>query len=268
MLGLYWAIVLASDQLGKRRLGRLSMEGWGIMRFLFGIMAGLAAASGAASAQQASSISNPRVSIENFDIANLKPLLTELGLTTETRQSPDGQSYIAANYGGQFTFNLIPTACLNAGVSNCVGLNILALFSGGQVNAQTVSAFNQRYSFTSAGALSNKSGAYISRYEIADYGIPRGNVASSVGNFLVLLGRFRNEIETGAQTISQDGYADDMSARFLNGRSLSEATGAPQMIASRLELHQAGFEQAPELVKMLMSDDNAPRNKIRNITPE
>lgn len=234
------------------------------MKSVFFLLAGAVAIMSAASAQQLSAISDPRGMVENFDFANLSPLLAELGMQYEVRQSPDGQSYLAATYNGQLKFNLIPTACLNDETSNCVGLNILALFSYSQVNTQTVSAFNQRYSFISAGMLSDNTGAYISRYEIADYGIPRGNVASSLGNFLVLLERFEDELQSGAQTVSQDGYADDMSARFLNGKSLVKVSGAPAANASRLERHQAAFEETSELVKLLMRDGNETHNKIQN----
>ncbi|MCB2112033.1 MAG: hypothetical protein KDD85_00635 [Parvularculaceae bacterium] len=237
-----------------------------IARISLGALA-LALSAGAANAQGQDLISNPRGMVANFDAVNLGPVLTELGIVWQERRLADGQSFIAASIGGALNFVITPTTCLSEDrKSNCVGAHFIALFGGGSANAQSVSAFNQKYGFTSAGIFSGGSSAFLSRYDIADYGIPRGNVASSINAFFSLSEKFRRAIDT--KTVSADGYADDMSASILNLRS-ADAAGielAQGKAPSLAELHQASFESGPALVRELLQSDNAPRNKISNLT--
>jgi len=226
----------------------------------------LALSAGAAHAQGQELISNPRGMVANFDAANLGPVLTELGIVWQERQLSDGHPFIAASIGASLNFNILPAACLGAdGRSNCVGANLITLFTGGSPNPQSVSAFNQKYAFTSAGVYSDGSAAFLSRYDIADYGIPRGNIASSISNFFVLAQRFRGEIAT--TTVSASGFADDMSASALTMRS-AKAAGIDAAVAtdgSLTAMHQASLDEMPELLRAMIASDNVPRNKISNI---
>lgn len=226
----------------------------------------LAAMATLPAAAQDAGIANPRGMVANFDAVNLGQVLTDLGIVWQERQTADGKPYIAASVGNQFSFNIIPAACLGAANNGCVGVNFLALFNGATPNAQSVSAFNQKYFFTSAGALPGGGGAYISRYEIADYGIPRGNVASSLATFVYLASQFRNEISSGSQTVSADGFAEDMSARYLN-RVSAEAAGvdAAETEEGLGAVHLEGFEEAPAIVRIMMSTPGATKNKIENV---
>lgn len=230
--------------------------------------AALAFSIGAASAQTEELVSNPTGMLPNFDVVNLGPVLTDLGVVWQERQLADGRSFIAASIGSALSFNIVPAACLGAdGKSNCVGMNTITLFTGGAPNPQSVSAFNQKYVFTSAGMYSDGSSAFLSRYDIADYGIPRGNVASSIYTFFQLSQRFREEIAN--KTVSADGYADDMSAAALNmegGKSMGVNVAVATTDGAAASLHQASLEATPELVRRLIASDNAPRNKISNIT--
>lgn len=236
-----------------------------VSRFSLGL-ALLALTAGAANAQTQELISNPRGMVANFDPINLGPVLTELGIVWQERKTADGMTFIAASIGASLNFNIVPLACLGPNNTGCVGANMFTFFTGGYANPQSVSAFNQKYVFTSAGIFSDNSGAYLSRYEIADYGIPRGNVASSIGSYFALAQRFRDEV--AAKTVSADGYVDDMSASILNVRS-AEAIGIDAAVegdGSMIAIHQANLEATPELVRKLISSDNAPRNKITNVT--
>ena len=223
-----------------------------------------AACVASASAQQTQelALSNPTGVVKNFDASTLGPLLSELGISWNAQQGDNGRTFIAANIGGQLNVNFIPSACLEGGSRNCIGLNTLAYFEGGSPNPQTVSAFNQKYWFVSAGIVSSGKGAYISRYEIADFGIARGNVESSLRNFVFLADKFRSEISSGAKTVSLDGYADDMSASLLNTKGVKAIGG---VLDTADNVHIGGFEEAPEVVKVFLSDPNAPKNKIDNI---
>lgn len=217
---------------------------------------------GAASAQE-DYVSNPRGTIPNFDIANVGPILTELGAVWQQRQGAGGQPYIALSAGGDLSMMMIPTACKGETFTGCVGMNTVAAFSGHSFNHQTISAFNQRYWFSTAGMSEDGTGAYISRYEIADYGIARGNVASSLLNLYELARVFKNELATSANTVSLEGFAEDLAARHLNATGLTALAG-PAATSSATR-HQTAMEESADLIRTLMSDKGAPSNKIENI---
>ena len=230
------------------------------MKHLLAAALAATASIGAASAQD--EISNPRGMVANFDAANLGPVLSELGLVWQQRTTQEGQPYIAASVGGELMINLIPTACAGAKFTGCVGLHTIALFPGENINYQTVLAFGQKYAFTSVMIAEDASKAAISRYDIADYGIPRGNVDSSLRNFVYLAMMFRQELASGAKTVSLKGYADDMSAGMLNTRTLVE-TGSDA--AKTLPRHQQAMQESAEMISVLFREGEAPRNKIENI---
>ena len=135
------------------------------------VTAGAAASFGFSSsalAQGQPGVANPQVSIAEFSPQTVGPLLTELGLVWQVQTPETGQSYIAASYGGIINFILAPTACRGASGTECVGLNMVAIFEG-SANPQTVRAFNYRYAFASAG-IDPTGAAYLSRYDLSDYG--------------------------------------------------------------------------------------------------
>ena len=227
-------------------------------------VAALTAAGGARAQEDA--VTNPRGVVANFDPANIGPILSELGAVWQQRQASDGRPYIAVSAGGELSFNIIPTACQGPNFTNCVGMNSVVLFAGSGFNHQTVTAFNQRYWFSTAGLAEDGRSAYLSRYEIADYGIARGNVAASILNLVALADIFREELRTSAQTIAHEGYAEDLSARFLNARVLEVMAGPGAGLP--VTRHQGAMEETAELVRTLLRDRDAPRNKIENIGPK
>ena len=239
------------------------------VNYAIGVIFAALAMISSAVAQGSGTIANPRSSIDNFDTGTLLPILLEMGLQAELRQTPQGQAFIAVNHpASNLSFNVIPAACQTNGVADCIGLTTLALFSGRAVNAQTVMAFNERYYFTTAGKPSSGDGAFILRYDIADYGIPRGNVAASVLNFLSLALNFNNEISNSNSTANQIGYSDDLSAKFLNNRSLTEMSGEVPATTSPMKAHQISFEETPEIVLQMLREESAAHNKISNIATE
>jgi hypothetical protein len=233
------------------------------MKRVAAAVAAIAALAGAASAQQ-DVVANPRGMVSNFDVANIGPILTEMGAVWQQARAGNGQPYLQVSAGSNLVLNIVPTACQGANFTNCVGMNTVALFSGAALNYQTIAAFNQRYWFSTAGVSPDGASAYISRYDISDYGIPRGNVAASVLNLAVLAQVFREELSTSGKTVSLEGYAEDMSARLLNGRGLQSMGGG----VDGLTRHQAAMEESAELVRVLLADEDAPRNKIENLTPK
>lgn len=212
-------------------------------------------------------VSNPATAVSNFDVQSVGPVLNELGVAWQAIQDEAGKSLIQANAGGAMVFYLKPTACRAANGTDCVGLATFAYFQGA-ANAQTVRAFNDSYPFASTGLMSSGSGAYISRYDIADYGIPRGNVAISILSFLTLADKFRSELQTASQTVAFEGYAADLSSARLNRESLADLTGFESLPGTPLKRHQQGFEEVIEEIVELSTDTSRPRNKIDNISKQ
>ncbi|MGF1545178.1 MAG: hypothetical protein ACFB00_11875 [Parvularculaceae bacterium] len=234
------------------------------MKYLVSAVAAAGALVGSAAAQEAN-IPNPRGIVANFDAANIAPVLREIGLTVEEKSDPNGRPFLRASVGEDFSFEVVPSACyVDNGARGCVGANFLARFTGSAPNQQTVAAYNQNYVFTTVGLLPRRTGAYVSRYEIADYGIPRGNLESSVSSFIYLATRFRDALATTSQTASADGYADDLSARLLN-RRVGEAFGVVDANLDALARHRTGFEETVEIINALEATPSAPANKIRNL---
>lgn len=208
-------------------------------------------------------VSNPRTIIPDFDPDSLGPVLTELGVTWQSGRDNAGNTLITANIGGEFVFYMQPTACVGDNNDRCIGLLTLAFFEG-DANAQTVRAFNDRYHFART-SLNETGGALITRYDIADYGVARGNVASSVANFVYLANLLQSELSSAARTVSLEGYANDLSAGVLNNRALREMSGVKAHSVSAIESHQQSFDEATENILLLVKDKTMPRNKIRNI---
>ncbi len=240
------------------------------MKKLIGIMAAAAAVLSTAAAQnnfsdaaQAPVVANPTTVLKNFDIQRIGPVLTELGVTWQTVTASDGTNAVVANYAGVINFYMQPTACQSVGGSNCVGLLIFSPYEG-SANPQTVRAFNDRYPFTRT-TLDASGGAFITRYDIADYGVPRGNVAHSITNFLTLANRFQSELSSASQTVSLEGYADDLAASSLNLVGLKNLTGETAHASLPNERHQQSFDEATDNIVRLIADKSLPRNKIKNL---
>jgi len=208
-------------------------------------------------------VSNPTSMVSEFSAETVGPVLSELGVTWQANQADNGQPYIDANFAGVMNFRLIPAACTQSGFQRCIGLSMIAGFTG-QANSQTVRAFNYRYAFASAG-LDPSGDAYLSRYEISDYGMPRGNLATSVLVFVQQAALLADELASARQTVSLEGYADDLAASRLNQMVREDITGVEVVAANPVELHQQGIEDLAEHVRQFVSDKSAPKNKIANI---
>ena len=231
------------------------------MKKIVAAAAAFLAMSGAAFAQFQYDITNPSGTVRNFDAANLGPVLTELGMPWQIQtNSQTGQPGIAVSYDN-IIFYIVPAACQGQNFTNCIGAQIFALFTSEPVNQQTVNAFNLRYSFGSTGPLQN--GFYVSRYEIADFGIARGNVESSIDSFVNLTVLANREFTSGANTVSALGFADDMSAGLLNEAS-ARAIGVEQPFAGGVVGHMREVREMPERIRAFAASPEARFNKIDN----
>jgi len=225
------------------------------------VSATLSSAPAMAQNSMGSGLTNPTNIVSSFNVQTVGPVLNELGMPWEVRQLNNGMQYIVAA-AGQASFVIQFNACESA--TSCAGMLTVTFFSGGNPNPQTVQAFNARTPFVTAGA-DQDGDAYVSRYDIADYGIPRGNIASSIVNFLASAQMFSEQLAQAHQTVSLDGYASDLSASHLNNKAFENLTGekiAPNNPAMR---HQVAAEESAELIQMLLKDSTVPTNKITNV---
>lgn len=208
----------------------------------------------------------PTTLIDYFDADSVGSVLDEMGAVWQARQAANGQPYIEASLAGELNLVIVPTACQGAGFTQCVGMNTVSVLTGAGFNPQTVAAFNQRYPFSSVGLWVDGRDAYISRYEICDYGIPRGNVEVSIASLAILAARFREELSTSRMTVSLEGYAGDLSSRYLNEKTL-EAFGG-KTAEDKMARHAEAIEESLEFVRAIVRDAGAPRNKVQNINAQ
>lgn len=227
------------------------------------LLSAAAAAMALSASAMAQGISNPAGTMRNFDIANLGPVLTDMGVQWEQRSGPEGQPFIVANVNGYF-LNIVPAACQGANNTQCLGAQTFALNDSPAINQQSINAFNLRYAFLSAGPLPN--GYYLSRYDIADYGIARGNVQSSVASFLSIAANAAQELAGGGQTVSTIGYAEDLSASHLNEAS-AKAIGIEAGVNTS-DPHLKDIKATAEFVKALAASGAAAFNKIENVSKQ
>lgn len=213
---------------------------------------------------QAAPVENPSALITDFSAGSIGPVLSELGIVWREFKADDGQPFIDANYQGQFVFRLVPTACQGSEFKRCVGLSMTAVYDG-RANPQTVTAFNYLYSFASVG-LTPEGEAFIVRYEIADYGVPRGNVASSVLNFITQANALGAELASTRRTVALQGYAEDLSASYLNRGVLTSMTGEKVIPTESAKLHKQSMEDTANFIQDFIADKSLRRNKIKNMT--
>lgn len=225
-----------------------------------------AAGLGVCSAAQAQyAISNPAGVVRNFDSANVGPVLSDLGLQWELSDiNGDGTQEIRIVQDGLIFF-ILPAACRGANNTGCIGAQTLALFESPPVAQQTINAFNISYAFTSTGPAPQ--GWYISRYDIADFGIARGNVESSVKSFVSLASMAFQAFSGGGSTVSREGYSGDLASATLNENS-AKAMG----VSVRKQPDHAGadhlreIEAMPEMIRAFAAKARKEDfNKIENV---
>ncbi|NWH09446.1 MAG: YbjN domain-containing protein [Alphaproteobacteria bacterium] len=119
-----------------------------------------------------------------FDAAEISALLIEMGMKdVRISKNANGQDEVLAASEDGLKFNAIPAACqANTG---CLGLDLYAWWTAddGKLTPEQANNFNKNYRF--AKAYVNEAGEiYLSRYVIADYGIPRDNLKVEIYAFL------------------------------------------------------------------------------------
>jgi putative sensory transduction regulator len=209
-------------------------------------------------------ISDAGKPIANFDIQNIYPILQEMGISYEGRADDEGNKLLIAQASSGLKFAVVPAACLNGANSGCVGMNVIALFP--EAPQRDVNSFNYRYAFTSAGINPANNASYISRYVIADYGIPKGNIASNLYNFIAQAEMFQKVIGGARKTVALEADPNDLAAHSLNMQAVMANEAASQILGHTMGHHQVSLEETPAMIDMLVRADKADPGKIINFT--
>ncbi|HXI87731.1 MAG TPA: YbjN domain-containing protein [Parvularculaceae bacterium] len=145
---------------------------------------GLAGGAVAQTSNSLATMPGLRSTLPGFDLASLAAIAQELGFQAETISNDDGSAdlKITTPNGPIFAH---PTVCDG---STCVGLELYAFFgSASNVSLDQLNEFNKRLF---AKALTAGGSVILNRYEIADFGIPKGNVAANLTNFKAIANDF------------------------------------------------------------------------------
>ena len=226
--------------------------------------AGAAAQSNSLASGTQAPVKNPSQTMTSLHAEAIIPVLAELGVEHRGATLPNGQKVILATAPNGLKFQITPTAC-DETASRCKGVNFLALFNS-RAQERVVSAFNYRYAFVSTG-IDQSSNAYISRYDIADYGMPRGNLAVSVKTFLYMASLFDRHLFEATNTVSLDATDQDMAEHGLNMQQVMADSRLAERSGLSLASHQVSLEILPDVVNTFVrADALAPGRIVNEVT--
>ncbi len=208
------------------------------------------------------SVRNPTSTIPNYDVSNLGPIIDEMGYSWQPQTTQSGKQFIAAKIRN-LNVILLPSAC-NGRNSGCVGLQTLAYFNGQRLSPGLVWRYNNESVFTYVG-IDGDDSFFVRRYDIADYGVPRGNVEASIQNF-------RAAVDNVLRAFAAAGAASDLTPADpdtpigLVQRRLEEAellSGARKPVDS----NHAYLEFIDDSIVDLLTDPALPTNAVENSLP-
>lgn len=178
----------------------------------------------AASAQvPGNSLSQPdtdRQIVTNFDPENMTPILDGMTLTYEIRRFDDQSLVYFLDVSG-LKLVMAPMACTGENNTNCLGLLTVTAFTDLAPAQSDLTLVNDNIPFLTAYAGGDR-GTVFRRYDLADFGIARGNIVSSLSNFLGNLGSAVDYLyeQEGTVEVGVRAATDD-DAASLNRRGLA-----------------------------------------------
>ncbi|NNU15952.1 hypothetical protein HK107_06400 [Parvularcula sp. ZS-1/3] len=237
-----------------------------MMRHLILAVAAMFVGLGSAAAQSnalgtSGKIRNPSQTLPSLHAEALIPVLKQMGLGYEGATLPGGEKAILVQTAEGVRFQITPMACDRS--NRCRGMHLVTMFET-EVDRRTVAAFNDRYAFISAGLSSDRL-AYLARYEIADFGMPRGNVAVSIEVFLETAGLFAEHLQKAQPGLKKEPHGSDLSANGLNmsGLMRSVSTGFAPRVAMP-HSHALSFEETTDIVETFVRAEKLYPGRIVN----
>ncbi|MEO1657383.1 MAG: YbjN domain-containing protein [Pseudomonadota bacterium] len=207
-------------------------------------------------------IRNPSAPLTSLHAEALIPVVQQMGLELDGVVLPAGERVLLVTAPDGMQFQITPMACDDRG--RCRGMHLVTLFQT-EVDHRTVAAFNYRYAFVSAG-LNGDDVAYLSRYEVADFGMPRGNVAVTIRLFLETAALFSEHLAASTGELQKPPAADDLSANGLNMQSLwatAPQFGDEKPIAPK-HPHVISFEETARVVDTFVRAEAIYPGRIMN----
>jgi len=161
-------------------------------------------------------------------------------LSTDSPISGQSPSFVGITASNGAKFFAMPMACNSAG--KCIGLSLEAIYSGGGYPLSTANDFNNAHVFTQA-YITSDGAAHLSRYEIADSGIPVGNVVVNYQTFAGLIPQF-------SATLSSTGAGASLTTPAKPGgpagaSAFGESTAAPMSARVGLPKTAAAYANKP-----------------------
>ena len=106
----------------------------------------------------------------------------------------------------------------------------------------------------------------MSRYDIADYGMARGNLAVSVVNFLQMASMLDRQLYEATNTVRLDSNNTDLAAEGLNMKSILADSPLAQEVGLSESSHRVSFEMVSDTVDtFIRADDLAPGRLINHV---
>lgn len=137
-------------------------------------------------------ISNPTGIMTNLSTPNLLSFFLELNMSPEVVYTSDGMSYLTmSDPDSGLSIAAAPEACEE---QKCVAITLAIIFSGDQLSSERLDYYNKNINFIKVSNFEDLNYVMITRYEIADYGIPRGNLESSLANLIALALSVKNDM--------------------------------------------------------------------------
>ena len=162
------------------------------MRLVAAALAGATFAA-PASAQDINAVTRRTAIVSNFDLPAIVSILSELKVAHRVAEGSNGR-FVNVAFANGVRATIGRSACRN-NLQFCKGLTISARFGPGKPawaeaeKLRRANSFNYRHSFIKAGLDANGQ-FYLSRYELNDFGVSRGSIATSLLVFANLGERF------------------------------------------------------------------------------
>lgn len=208
-------------------------------------------------------VSNPGELLPSLHAEAVVSVLDEMGIEYQGATLPNGQKVLLAKAKNGIKFQLTPTACDKGGL-RCRGISMVALFKSNAPD-RAISAFDQHYVFVSAG-MQDEGVAYLTRYDLADFGIPKGNLAVSLMNYVHMAAIFDRHLYEATNTVALPS-ASDLSGESLNMKAILASSDLANSLGYSEESHQVSFELLPDVVNTFVkADDLAPGRLVNSVT--
>lgn len=155
---------------------------------------------GPGQAQDINAVTGRTGLITNYDLPTITRILRELRIPHAVAPGSNGR-YVNLTFANGVRATVGRSACRADGLT-CKGMTITARFGQGKPGwtelekLRRANGFNTRHSFIKAGVDAGGD-FYLIRYELADFGVSRGAVATSMLVFASLAQQYREHLAAG-----------------------------------------------------------------------